>query len=187
MRRPARATAPSRAVALGVLLAACGAATKSTAITAAAPRAVLAVASADLGTSSIPRAFTCDGGGRQPTITWGPLGPSTAAVVVEMLDPDAPGGTFTHWLAYTTTRPAVVRFLGAPPHPQWIEGRNDFDVTGYGAPCPPAGSTHHYVVVVSALDHPIAPGAGFSRSELDAAIGTGAALDGGTLTVTYTR
>jgi Raf kinase inhibitor-like YbhB/YbcL family protein len=100
-----------------------------------------------------------------------------------MLDPDAPGGTFTHWLVYRiplgetslTARPA-----GAS------EGVNDFGRRGYGGPCPPRGAAHHYHIVVLALDTRLDLPAGATRSDLDARI-SGHVLGRGELVATYRR
>jgi Raf kinase inhibitor-like YbhB/YbcL family protein len=109
----------------------------------------LTVSSPDLpGGSTVPREFTCDGANRVPRL-WSapPLG--TRERAVEMLGPDAPGGTFTHWLVYGL--PAGIARLAAVPAGA-AEGVNDFGRPGYGGPCPPRGPAHHYHLVVLALD-----------------------------------
>src|SRR6266496_5228288 len=81
-----------------------------------------------------------------------------------MLDPDALGGTFTHWLIYRMP-PGITSLADVPPGA--AEGVNDFGRRGYGGPCPPRGAAHHYHFVVLALDTWPGPG---SRSE---AVGSG--------------
>jgi Raf kinase inhibitor-like YbhB/YbcL family protein len=118
---------------------------------------------ADLGLTSsafaagqaIPRMYTCDGGDHSPPLRWGnpPAGTASLALLVE--DPDAPGGTFTHWLLYAL--PATARSLAesvtvAPTGPDGSrQGLNGFGKPGYGGPCPPSG-THHYYFRLYALD-----------------------------------
>jgi Phosphatidylethanolamine-binding protein len=60
----------------------------------------LAVSSPHLPTGTIPRQFTCDGADRRPRLQWITPPPGTQELAIEMLDPDALGGTFTHWLVY---------------------------------------------------------------------------------------
>ena len=60
----------------------------------------LTVSSPDLPGGMFPRAFTCDGANRLPRLEWSTPPAGTRELAIEMLDPDAPGGTFTHWLVY---------------------------------------------------------------------------------------
>jgi Raf kinase inhibitor-like YbhB/YbcL family protein len=101
----------------------------------------------------IPEALTCDGDGFAPAVEWSgePRGTESFALVVE--DPDAPGGTWYHWLLWDI--PAHIRSL--PPNFQATgsicHGTNDFHRLGYGGPCPPEGhSAHRYVFRLFALD-----------------------------------
>jgi len=100
-----------------------------------------------------------------------------------MLDPDAPAGTFTHWLVYGI--PPGTSSLAAVPADA-AEGVNDFGRRGYGGPCPPRGPAHHYHVVVLALDTRLDLAAGATRSELDSRI-SGHVLARGELVATYQR
>lgn len=106
----------------------------------------------------MPQAFTCDGSNTSPALRWGEPPPGTKALALLMVDPDAPGGTFVHWLAYNL--PPLVRELkrGAslrsmPPGSR--EGRNGFGRLGYAGPCPPPGQVHRYVFRLYALDAPL--------------------------------
>jgi Raf kinase inhibitor-like YbhB/YbcL family protein len=101
----------------------------------------------------IPRPYTCDGDDVSPSLLWGepPRGTDALALIVE--DPDAPRGTFTHWIGWGL--PATLRALPegvAPP----VEGRNDFGSVGYRGPCPPPGhGVHRYFFRLYALTaHP---------------------------------
>ncbi len=103
----------------------------------------------------IPRKYTCDGEDTSPPISWSgaPNGTKSYAIILE--DPDAPGGTFTHWVLYDL--PANVTALpeGAGKKRNHNEGSkqgvNDFGRIGYSGPCPPGG-THRYIFRLYALD-----------------------------------
>ena len=140
----------------------------------------LPVSSPELASGAFPRDLTCDGTNRSPTVAWGEAQPATLSVVVELLDPDAPGRTFTHWLIYGDGRNPGNGHLESPPQNVFREGRNDFGKVGYGGPCPPRGSTHRYHLIVMALSFPLGTGtgggelaAGFNKGQLDAAINSG--------------
>jgi Raf kinase inhibitor-like YbhB/YbcL family protein len=110
--------------------------------------------------------FTCDGEDAAPALAWTgvPAGAKQLALALE--DPDAPGGTFTHWLVYGL-EPTVTRLPGAAGA---REGENDFDDTGYRGPCPPEGEEHDYVFRLLALDAPIELAAGADRAHFDDAV-----------------
>lgn len=111
----------------------------------------------------IPRQYTCDGENAPPPLNLSgtPANAKSLALVVD--DPDAPSGTFTHWLVWN---------LPAQSHGiVGTEGTNDFGKRGYGGPCPPKGAPHRYVFHLYALDVPslaLTPEA--KRAELDAAM-----------------
>ncbi|HEY1814784.1 MAG TPA: YbhB/YbcL family Raf kinase inhibitor-like protein [Kofleriaceae bacterium] len=100
----------------------------------------------------IPAEYTCEGAGVAPALNWSraPAGTRSVAVVVE--DPDAPNGTFTHWML-TDVSPMTTHLAkgGAVP-PGAIAMTNDRGKAGYDAPCPRDGTTHHYHFKVYALD-----------------------------------
>ncbi len=99
--------------------------------------------------ATIPRTYTCDGRNVSPPLRWTapPRGTKSFAIVVD--DPDAPGGTFRHWIGWRI--PATARALRAGQHAP-AEGRNDAGGTGYTGPCPPPGKPHRYVFRLLALD-----------------------------------
>ena len=94
-----------------------------------------------------------------------PEGTAELALVVE--DPDAPGGTFTHWLAYGIDPRTTSFGTGAMPA---LEGENGFGDIGYGGPCPPEGEEHHYVFRLLALHAPSELDPGVDRATFDAAV-----------------
>ena len=104
----------------------------------------------------IPKQYTGDGGDLSPPLRWNdsPSGTKSLALICE--DPDAPRGTFTHWLLFNL--PAGLRELaeGVAPEPTRgdgsAQGTNDFRKIGYGGPAPPPGKPHRYVFTVYALD-----------------------------------
>lgn len=130
----------------------------------------------------IPVRYTCDGEGISPPlrIERVPDGAETLAVVVE--DPDAPGGTFVHWVVFDlevrSEIPEAVDGRGTP-------GVNSRDRIGYTPPCPPGGS-HRYVFDVHALDTVLGLEAGVSVGELRQAM-DGHVLGSGRLVGRYER
>ena len=145
--------------------------------------APLTVSSPDLPGGMFPREFTCDGANRIPRLQWSTPPPGTRELAIELLDPDAPGGTFTHWLVYRL--PASVTSLAAVPAGA-AEGVNDFGRRGYGGPCPPRGPAHHYHFRVLALDTRLALAAGAARADLESRM-NGHVLAKGELVATYQR
>jgi Raf kinase inhibitor-like YbhB/YbcL family protein len=98
----------------------------------------------------IPRRYGCEGEDLSPPLSWSspPEGTRSLALVVD--DPDAPVGTFTHWLGWGIDPGAQGLGEGeAAP----VEGRNDFGTSGYRGPCPPPGhGRHRYSFRLYALD-----------------------------------
>ena len=89
----------------------------------------LMVTSPDLAGGTFPREFTCDGANRPHRLRWSTPPSGTQELAVEMLEPDAPGGTFTHWLIYRMP-PGITSLAAVPPGA--TEGVNDFGRRGYG-------------------------------------------------------
>ena len=122
----------------------------------------------------IPEKFTCDGPDTSPELAWTdpPAGTEALALIVD--DPDAPGGTFVHWVLYDL--PASTRSLaeGQAPDRQFSsgarQGQNDFGRIGYKGPCPPKGTLHHYFFKLYALDAKTNLKAGASKAKLDRAM-----------------
>ena len=122
----------------------------------------------------IPKRFTCQGANVSPALAWSdpPAGTQRFAIIED--DPDAPSGTFVHWLIYDL--PATYRKL-----PEALsgndqasgggrQGSNDFSRIGYSGPCPPPGNTHRYFIRLYALDAPTSLPPAATRSELDNAM-----------------
>lgn len=102
--------------------------------------------------AEIPVEYTCDGADRAPALTWRHPPAGTQGFALSVEDPDAPGGTFVHWVLYDIPAHATGLTAGETP-PDARSGRNDFGRTGYGGPCPPPGhGAHHYHFTLYALD-----------------------------------
>ena len=101
----------------------------------------------------IAKEYTCDGSDISPPLAWSGTPPKTASFALVVEDPDAPGGTFRHWVAYdipaNATSLAPGYRAGAPA--PFAQARNDFGKTGYSGPCPSPGSRHRYVFTLLAL------------------------------------
>jgi hypothetical protein len=149
--------------------------------TPAPSRATLSLTSSQwLGTLAPPIACTDSSHlGHSPSLTWTGAPPGTVAFAVTVIDPDA--GNFVHWAVVGLPASQTSLPEGASPDGTLPAGAheltNGFGKAGYGGPCPPPGSTHHYVLTVWALHEPAS-----SVAQLP-----GAALASGTLTATYRR
>jgi len=124
--------------------------------------------------SDIPKKFTCDGEDVSPELSWTdpPAGTNSFAFIAD--DPDAPAGTWTHWVLYDL--PAETRDLpeGVPKEPQLAngarQGRNDFKKIGYNGPCPPPGKPHRYFFKLYAVDAKLNLGAGAGKHDVERAL-----------------
>ena len=104
-----------------------------------------------LSNTSIPPQYTCNGSNYSPALHWhgAPVGTQSYVLIVD--DPDAPNGTWVHWVLFNI--PAKYNHLDeATETPTGaISGKNSWDLKGYGGPCPPSG-THRYFFKLYALD-----------------------------------
>jgi Raf kinase inhibitor-like YbhB/YbcL family protein len=122
----------------------------------------------------IPSKYTCSGADVSPTLDWTdpPPGTQTFALIVD--DPDAPVGTWVHWVAYDL--PASARQLpeGVPKTDAipggGTQGQNDFRKTGYGGPCPPPGKPHRYYFKLYALDSKLSLKPGATKKAVEQAM-----------------
>jgi hypothetical protein len=123
---------------------------------------------------SIPRQFTCDASDISPALAWTDPPPGTQTFAIIEDDPDAPSGTFVHWVIYdlpanSRRLPQALSKNGQIPD-GGRQGTNDFSRTGYSGPCPPPGRPHRYFIRLYALDGKLNLPPGTTRSELDAAM-----------------
>jgi Raf kinase inhibitor-like YbhB/YbcL family protein len=122
----------------------------------------------------IPERYSGEGEDCSPPLTWSgaPTKTKTYALIVD--DPDAPAGTFVHWLVFNI--PAIAHDLPEGMQHRGdmsdgtLQGSNDFDRVGYGGPCPPAGRPHRYRFNLYALDDRLDLSPGASRTELEQAM-----------------
>ena len=130
--------------------------------------AILALVSpAFHGGARIPARYTCTGANVSPPLRWTAPPRATRSFALLVVDPDAPGGTFTHWTLWNL--PATRRSLPAGFKWKW-QGRNDGGSIGYTGPCPPAGPRHHYVFTLYAVDRRLAVPRGASPSVVISAV-----------------
>lgn len=124
--------------------------------------------------TEIPQQYTCKGADGSPALDWSGIPAKTASFALIMDDPDAPGGTWVHWVLWNV--PATTHSLpqDVPQQDQLSDGsrqgRNSFKKIGYNGPCPPGGQTHRYFFRLYALDSRLDLAAGASREQLDAAL-----------------
>ncbi|MFZ3211775.1 MAG: YbhB/YbcL family Raf kinase inhibitor-like protein [Terriglobales bacterium] len=122
----------------------------------------------------IPSKYTCSGADVSPVLKWNdpPAGTQSFALIAD--DPDAPAGTWVHWVAYDL--PASARQLpeGVPKAEAiaggGVQGQNDFRKTGYGGPCPPPGKPHRYYFKLYALDRKLNLKPGATKKVVESAM-----------------
>jgi Raf kinase inhibitor-like YbhB/YbcL family protein len=122
----------------------------------------------------IPRKFTCDGADVSPELAWAepPSGTQSLALIAD--DPDAPSGTWTHWVLFnlpasTTSLAEGVSKIDELPGGE-LQGRNDFRKIGYNGPCPQPGKLHRYFFKIYALKEKLDLKPGASRQEVEQAM-----------------
>ena len=132
----------------------------------------------------IPERHALEGENLSPPLSWSGLPDQAQSIAVICADPDAPSGTFVHWVGWGID-PEAGRLGEGESAPR--EGRNDFGKTGYDGPSPPPGhGKHRYYFRVYALDTEPGLEPGASKEELEAAI-KGHVLAAGELMGTYER
>lgn len=97
----------------------------------------------------IPPRFTCDGEDLSPALEWSGIPGDAVELALIVDDPDAPGGTFVHWVLLTISPQTGGLAQGQVPDGA-TQGRNDFGESGYRGPCPPPGPAHNYFFSLSA-------------------------------------
>ncbi|MGH7941737.1 MAG: YbhB/YbcL family Raf kinase inhibitor-like protein [Limisphaerales bacterium] len=104
---------------------------------------------------AIPKKYTCHGRDISPPLQWKDAPAGTKSIALTCEDPDAPSGTFTHWVIYNVPATAggfsenVAKTATLPDGSR--QGKNSFGNTSYNGPCPPAGKAHHYIFKVYAV------------------------------------
>jgi Raf kinase inhibitor-like YbhB/YbcL family protein len=116
----------------------------------------------------IPGRHTCEGEDLSPPLSWTEVPDETSSLALIVDDPDAPHGTFTHWLGWALD-PATGGLREGEAAP--VEGRNDFGQSGYRGPCPPPGhGPHRYVFRLHAVSGELDLAAGAGKEEFRRAL-----------------
>lgn len=104
----------------------------------------------------IPDRYTCEGDDLSPPLHWSVPPAATKSFAMIADDPDAPGGTWVHWVIYNLSLDLRGLPEGIPAKDHWLDGAlqgvTDFKRVGYGGPCPPPGKPHRYYFKLFALD-----------------------------------
>ena len=120
---------------------------------------------------TIPKKFTCDGPDLSPPLSWKDVPAGTQAFALISDDPDAPVGTWVHWVIYNLAGSTHGLPEGLEKQDQLsngvLQGRNDFRRIGYGGPCPPPGKPHRYFFKLYALDAKLSLKPGATKAELE--------------------
>jgi Raf kinase inhibitor-like YbhB/YbcL family protein len=139
---------------------------------------------------AIPEKHTCKGADQSPPLKWSAPPEGTRSLALICDDPDAPSGTWVHWVVYgipPETTSLQENFPGDEIEQNAIrQGKNDFKKTGYGGPCPPPGKAHRYFFKIYALDIPTDLPPGLAKEDLLEAM-KGHILAMGELTGTFSR
>ena len=122
----------------------------------------------------IPAIHSCQGQDRSPPLAWSEIPVDTRSFALVADDPDAPRGTYVHWVLFNLPADAIELAAGVPPAPELPsgarQGTNDSGQVGYRGPCPPPGSPHRYYFRLYALDCALNLPPGSARSDLDGAM-----------------
>jgi len=145
----------------------------------------LALSSSAFGEGErIPERYTCDGEDVSPPLAWERAPADTVTYALIMDDPDAPAGTWVHWVLFNLPRDHD-RLAEDVSAEVGTGGKNSWGRTGYGGPCPPSGQ-HRYIFKLYALDTELALEAGADKEALLAAM-EGHVLASDQLTGVYQR
>lgn len=120
--------------------------------------------------SLIPNEYTCTGADKSPPLSWTGAPASTRSFALIVDDPDAPMGTFVHWVIYNMDPSTTDLPEGSPRLDPTTKGAkqgvNGLDRIGYKGPCPPPGAPHHYHFRLFALDSPLKLGPGATAARV---------------------
>ena len=117
----------------------------------------------------IPQKYTCDGEDISPALEWQSVPSDAKSLALIADDPDAPMGTWVHWVIFNIPQSATGLSENVPTKQSLpngaLQGKNDFGNFGYGGPCPPGG-THRYYFKLYALDTMLKLSAGITKADL---------------------
>lgn len=159
-------------------------------LTAGRAHALTLSSAAFANEAAIPPKHSCTDANVSPPLGWQEVPDGVKAFAMVVDDPDAPAGTWVHWVLYDIPGDTRELPVGVPTIERGAggmkQGKNDFQHIGWGGPCPPPGPGHKYVFRLYALDAPsgLAPGA--SKADLTSAM-RGHVLGEATLVGTFER
>jgi Raf kinase inhibitor-like YbhB/YbcL family protein len=121
----------------------------------------------------IPVTYGCKGVNISPPLEWSGVPKTAKTLTIIAEDPDAPSGSFVHWVLYNLPADNIGLVENAPVTGNLkaggFQGKNDFGKIGYGGPCPPSG-THRYFFRIYALDADLPLNAGATKAEVEKAM-----------------
>lgn len=113
----------------------------------------------------IPEKYTCDGADKSPPLAFEGVPENAKSLALIVDDPDAPRGTWVHWVVWNIDPGTKGIAEGSVPE-EALQGMNDYRRLDYGGPCPPSG-THRYFFKLYALDTPLHMGKGAAKTDLE--------------------
>jgi Raf kinase inhibitor-like YbhB/YbcL family protein len=167
-----------------LVFAGCGSSPPESEMAGVGPMSIQLLSAGFSEGGAIPKKFTCDGEDLSPHLSWTMVPDGSQSLVIIMDDPDAPRGTWVHWVLYglssdLTELPEGVQGIG-------VDGVNSSSQPGYGGPCPPPGTTHRYFFKLYTLDKALDLNPGATKEEVEKAM-AGHILAQGQLMGTYER
>jgi Raf kinase inhibitor-like YbhB/YbcL family protein len=139
---------------------------------------------------AIPVAYTCDGKNISPPLSWASVPQSAQSLALIVDDPDAPSGTWVHWVVFNISPTLGSLSEGVSSSGSQdafgTPGTSSFRKSGYGGPCPPKGKPHRYFFKLYALDILLGLKSGASKTDVEKAM-QGHILAQGQLMGTYGR
>jgi len=137
----------------------------------------------------IPKQYTCDGINISPPLEWSGVPKNAKTIAIICDDPDAPAGTWVHWVLYNLPADKIGLIENTPATETLsgggMQGTNDFKKIGYGGPCPPSG-THRYFFKVYALESELSLKPGATKADVEKGM-EGHIVSQGQLMGTYKR
>ncbi len=133
---------------------------------------------------TIPLKYSCDGENVSPDLSWSGLPEGAKSLALIMDDPDAPAGTWVHWVLYNL--PPDTASLAEGVQGLGVAGTNSSRQTSYGGPCPPKGKPHRYFFKLYSLDNSLELSPGATKAAVEKAM-QGHVLGAGQLMGTYGR
>jgi hypothetical protein len=123
---------------------------------------------------TIPKQYTGDGADQSPPLRWSESPSGTKSIALICDDPDAPRGTWVHWVLFNLP-PQTRELKEGVPTTETLsngakQGKNDFGNIGYGGPAPPKGKPHRYFFKLYALDVALDLAPGATKAQLEDAM-----------------